>query len=221
MGKKKDNKPSAFDMMYGGGKVGKAMKRYGVTGVKLVKPDNRGVGTKSDHKSVDDFEKELSNAAMNDYDTRRSLEAAAMAGNKKAKKMSKKGFTDAESVINAQDFFEKQHKKHGGGGAFSSAGDYAGLTHSLVAKDRAKQTAGYDQKYATKDELNDLKDVKAKSVDEQVEEAQYEPSEKIKQAKERVVGYKEGVTAGGDGDEQRTEAADSYNKYKLNLSTMN
>lgn len=218
MGKKKGNKPSTFDMMYGGGKVGKAMKRYGVSGAKFVKPENRGVGTDSDHKSVDDFEKELAGAAMNDYDTRRSLEAAALAGNKKAKKMSKKGFTDAESVVKAQNFFERQHKKHGGGGSFSSAGDYAGLTHSLVAKDRAKQTAEYDAKYASK---SDLDNIKAKSVDEQVEEAKpYEPSEKIKQAKERVAGYKDGVTTDGDGNEQRSEAASAYEKYKLNLSTM-
>ena len=41
-------------------------------------------------RSVDDVKKDIADAMMNDYDTRRSMEAAAMAGNKDAKKYAKK-----------------------------------------------------------------------------------------------------------------------------------
>ena len=91
------------------------------------------------------------------------------------------------------------------------------LAYDLVKKDRENFIADNDAKYASKD---DLKKHKAKSVDEQVEEAAYEPSAKIQQAKERVAAHKEGVSTYGDGDEQRNEASESFGKYKLNLSTM-
>ena len=190
----------------------KLLERYGVEG--------QSHGRKGrTYRGSDDVRKDLQKAMANDYDTRRSLEAASMAGNKKASKLIKKGFKSFQDMEDTQSFFKKQHKKAGGGGDFSSTNDYMNLTQSLVKKDRAKQTASYDEKYATKEELSELE--KVKTVDEQVEEAKpYEPSEKVKQAKERVAGYKEGVTTGGDGDEQRAQAADSYNKYRLNLSTM-
>ena len=221
MGKRKRNEKDdqQFGMNYSSSKYEserKLLDRYGVRGQVIKKPDNRD-GDNA-YRGSEDVRKDLQKAMANDYDTRRSLEAASMAGNKKASKLIKKGFNSFQDMEDTQSFFKKQHKKAGNGGDFSSTNDYMNLTQHLVEKDRAKQTASYDKKYATKDDLKDLS--KVKSVDEQVEEAQYEPSEKVKQAKERVAGYKEGVTTGGDGDEQRTQAADSYNKYRLNLSTM-
>ena len=136
MGKKKDkNKPSRFDMMYGGGKLGQAMDRYDVDRLKSVKPSARNL---PEHfRTEEDFNKELARKAMNDYDTRRTLEAAGLAGNKKAAKMSAKGFKNASDVLDAQAFFKKAHKKERGlGGSFSSASDFAGLTDYYVNKDR-------------------------------------------------------------------------------------
>ena len=216
---KKSKKPTAFDYFTGSGKVGKAMKRYGVDKANFGgRPGEYGGGGASRRRMPEDVDNEIREAARNDYDTRRTLEAAAMSGKGKAKKILDSGFKNINDVIKSQNFMEKAAKRHGQGGDFSSGSDYMGLTQSMVERDRAKQTAEYDAKYASKDDLKDLK--KVKTVDEQVEEAQYEPSEKIKQAKERVAGYKDGVTTDGDNDEQRSNAAESYTKYKLNLSTM-
>ena len=155
------------------------------------------------------------NAARNDYDLRRTLEAAAMSGKGKAQKLLDKGFKNAGDITKAMNFSEKAAKRHGQGGDFSSASDYMGLTQSMVERDRAKQTAAYDKQYATKDELADVK-----SAEEQVNEAQaatYEPSDQLKAARDRVANYKQGGSIAGDGDEQRNEAASSFAKYKLNL----
>jgi hypothetical protein len=193
----------------------KAMKRYG-----LDSNDYAFEGQSYRHQkgSYSDMKEDFLRAASNDYDTRRGIEAMAMSGKKKAEKIAKNGFMNPGDVMNANNMQAKEHRRAGNGGDFASRSDFAGTSYRSVQRDRDKQTAAYDEKYASKDDLKDLK--KAKSVDEQVEEAQYEPSEKIKQAKERVAGYKEGVTADGDGDEQRANAASSYEKYKLNLSTM-
>ena len=219
MGKKKEPRYTPFDYMKGG-RIDKMGERYGVdkSDYNVGYDRNDGGSGRTYKGGQKEYQEAIAKAAMNDYDTRRTMEAQAMSGKKKARKYAEKGFNNITDVIKANNMRERWHKEAGNGGSLSSASDFAGQTMRAVDRDRKKQTAEYDAKYATKDDLNDLK--KVKSVDEQVEEAQYEPSEKIKQAKERVAGYKEGVTTGGDGDEQRAEAADSYNKYRLNLSTM-
>lgn len=218
MGKKsKEFKANPFDYM-GGGRIRELGDRYGVDhkdyNINMGRTSDGGREYKGDR---DDYDEAVRKAAMSDYDTRRTMEAQAMAGNKKANKFAKKGFKNIGKVYEGNELMRKLHKKEGNGGSFSSASDFAGLTHASVKADRDAQTAAYDEKYATK---NDLNKVKAKSVDEQVEEAQYEPSEKVKQAKERVAGYKDNVSTYGDNDDQRENAAAGYAKYKLNLSTM-
>ena len=97
MGKKKDKKNRGgtgsefFDYQYGVGEAKHMMERYGIEGARSVKPDMRGPGDQNSNRSVKDVKKDIANAMMNDYDTRRTLEAAAMAGNKDAKKFAKKG----------------------------------------------------------------------------------------------------------------------------------
>ena len=78
-----------------------------------------------------------------------------MSGDKKAKKLIKKGFKNFQAMGDTQDYFKKQHKKEGGGGQFSSVNDYMNPTQSMVKKDR---TAQFDEKYAKTTDLNDLKD---------------------------------------------------------------
>ena len=220
MGKKNKKKDAESSMRWRTGQLNKkerkAMERYG-----LDTNDYRGGGQRSRHgveKDYDDMREDFLRAARNDYDTRRGIEAMAMSGKKKAEKIAKSGFMSPGDVMNANNMQMKEHRRAGNGGDFSSASDFAGTSYRSVQRDRKKQDEGYDNKYATKEDLNKIK---AKSVDEQIEEAQpYEPSERIKQAKERVAAHKEGVTTYGDGNEQRSEAADSFSKYKLNLSTM-
>ena len=136
------------------GNYDKLAERYGVERGSIMKPD--APNRQEEMEKYRTFEKRLADAAMNDYDTRRSLEAAALSGDKKAKKLSKKGFRNAEDVQKANDMFKKMHKKDmGNGGDFSSNRDFAGLTNYLVNKDRDTQTQGYDDKYATKSALEE------------------------------------------------------------------
>ena len=91
MGKKKDKKTrggtgSEYFDYDGVGEAKHMMERYGVEGASMGNPRMGGK-----QRSVDEVKEDLAKAMMNDYDTRRSLEAAAMAGNKDAKKYAKKG----------------------------------------------------------------------------------------------------------------------------------
>ena len=53
------------------------MKRYGIEGASMGNPRMGGK-----QRSVDDVKKDIADAMMNDYDTRRTMEAAAMAATK-------------------------------------------------------------------------------------------------------------------------------------------
>ena len=117
-----------------GSKLGPSMQRYGVEGAKRYKPDS---GKQA--RSIKQVDRELAKAAMNDYDTRRTLEAAGLSGNEEAAEMSAKGFSNANDVYQAQQFFADAHKNERGlGGKFSSNRDFAGLTDYYVRKDREK-----------------------------------------------------------------------------------
>ena len=112
---------------------------------------------------------------MNDYDTRRTIEAAAMSGKKKAEKYAKNGFSDLTDVTKANNMFAKMHKRQGNGGDFSSNSDYAGLTYNMVQRDR-----------------NKLKD--SMSVGEQEEAAKspeepYQESDELSNARKTVKDY--------------------------------
>ena len=96
--------------------------------------------------------------ARNDYDLRRTIEAAAMSGKKKAIKLQKKGFKDVGDVRKWQNFSEKAAKRHGQGGDFSSDSDYMGLTKSMVIRDRNKQDEGYRREFASIKDMNALRD---------------------------------------------------------------
>ena len=164
------------------------MERFGVKGMQMGGKASQMTG--NEYRSEKDVEKDMVNAARNDYDLRRTLEAAAMSGKGKAEKILDRGFKNAGDITNALNFSEKAAKRHGQGGDFSSASDYMGLTQSMVERDRRKQTESYDNKYATNDALAEMKEkmldaAKNKKQDAPVE---YTESDEFAAAKERLNG---------------------------------
>ena len=86
-------------------KVNKLLDRYGVKGYQHGRTDRGG-----EYRGADEVKKDLQKAMSQDYDTRRTLEAAAMSGDKKAKKLIDKGFKNIKQINKTQDYFEEQHK---------------------------------------------------------------------------------------------------------------
>lgn len=126
------------------------LDRYGVDGVRSVKPDNRGSEPYGrEHREVDAVKKDLAAAMMNDYDTRRGMEAAALAGNKDAKKYANKGFKPkSENLLGAWDLMKDLKKEHVGGGGMSGPKNEAGLTHALVKHERDVFNQSIDDRIA-------------------------------------------------------------------------
>ena len=135
------------------------------------------------HEAVD---WEASNAAVtkamaNDYDTRRTIEAAQMSGNKKANKLGQ-GISNISEAVNAERFMAKTHKNRmGNTGEYSSANDEGGVTDYWINKERGKQNA----QFATKDDLSALNRAQ-REVTEQTIQQPVEDSPELSQAKERV-----------------------------------
>ena len=157
MGKKKDKKNKGgtgsefFDYRYGVGEAGHLMDRYGVEGAASYHPDGRS-GGKTGMRSDKDVKDDIAKAMMNDYDTRRSLEAAAMAGDKDAKKFAKKGIK-GKNIQDAYGVLRDLKKEYVGGGGMDGAKNRAGLTQALVQADRDAQTAAYKDMFASKSDL--------------------------------------------------------------------
>ena len=126
----------------GGSKEAKELlERYNVKGSSShygTKPDARNL---PEHFRDNDVVKRELNEAMNkDYDTRRTIEAAAMAGNKDAKKFAKKGIDGKKGMLGAWDLMKDLKKEYVGGGGMRGAKNEAGLTYALVKADRDKFT---------------------------------------------------------------------------------
>jgi len=136
---KEDFERGLQSKFYGPGAGAQEMlKRYGVEGTRSVKPDNRGVApTGREHRELDDVKGDLQEAMMNDYDTRRTFEAAALAGNKAAKKFAKKGFKPS-NMSEAWDVYKDMKKEYVGGGGMRGPKNEAGLTYAAVKSDRDK-----------------------------------------------------------------------------------
>ena len=159
-----------FEYRYGTGVEGEMMDRYGVAGAKSVKPSAQTSVSQS--RSVDEVKQDIAGAMTNSYDTRRSMEAAALLGNKDAKKYAKKGF-DADNIYGAHETMGGLEKKYGE--------DYgAGLTHALVNADRDALT--------TKFKAMSTEDQQA-TASVTPEETNVEPSQEVQEAKERVAAY--------------------------------
>ena len=197
MGKKKKNKGGTgseyFDYAYGVGEAKHMMKRYGVKGAKSVKPSAQTSVSKS--RGVDDVKDDIAKAMMNDYDTRRTMEAAAMAGNKDAKKYAKKGFK-AGNIQDAYGVMRDLKKEYVGGGGMDGAENRAGLTFAAVKADRDKQTQGYRDEFASKTDLEKLQEEQQNALAESVEPKETKPSEELESAKSKVQAWESG--RGGD-----------------------
>ena len=160
--KKSKNEPSFFEYYTRSGKVGEALDRYDIETIHYGHPDNRSVKPNRTREQVSE---ELADAAMKDYDTRRTMEAAALAGEKGAKKFAKKGYKDATDVIDAQDFFKKYRDS---GGSFSSNADYAGLTHKAVKAERDQ----FGSQFASIADLEALKEKMTQDANNKATEPQ-------------------------------------------------
>jgi len=194
----------------------KMAKQYGID-VSEYGNQGRPGENYNNKKSYDDLKRDVSRAAANDYDVRRSLEAASLAGNKKAKKIG--SISNASEAYAATRFMEKTHKNRmDNGGAYDGANDQGGVTSYWVNKDRKKLMAGMspdEQKKAAK-----------KSTEP------YQESEELSTARTTVQDFDDkdfnvynkgnatGAADAGDGDGQRKQAAQSFlDKYKLNVKS--
>ena len=119
----------------------KVADRYGISlnSYGFNHPDGRNRA--SPKKDPRNFQSDIAAAANADYDTRRSIEAAALSGNNKAEKYARDGFTNLEDVTKANNIFRRMHARNGNGGEFNSQSDYSGLTYDLVKKDREQVNA--------------------------------------------------------------------------------
>jgi len=167
-------------------------------------------GTSQQRESFQDmqsYNERITDAARNDYDLRRTIEAAALSGKKKAQDILDRGFNSIDDVRKAQNFSEKAAKRHGQGGSFSDNSDYMGLTRSMVNRDRRMQ----NEKFVTTEEFDDYKkNLEANSPNETEGLKEIVLSEHMQKAKDRVDDweggnppypiYNEGIRAQAQGD---------------------
>jgi len=205
MGKKKNkdkefSKRDKFDFerglqsrFYGPGKdAHDLMDRYGVEGTKSVKPSARNLP--EDFRTVDDVKSDLQEAMMNDYDTRRTLEAAALSGNpdedawaKDAKNFAENGIrAKAKDFVGAWNTMKTLKKEFVGGGGMRGAKNEAGLTYALVNHDRDVLNQSIDDRIAAS---------QAKPVNDSVENTvePEQPSRTLEQAQSLADVYKQDV----------------------------
>jgi len=123
----------------------KAAERYGINldSYGFTRPDR--MNSPHAKRNPKYFQSDIAAAANADYDTRRSIEAAALSGNKKAEKYAKSGLNNLEDVTKANNMFRGMHERYGNDGKFNSQSDYSGLTYDLVKNDR-KQIKAKDFK---------------------------------------------------------------------------
>ena len=165
------------------------LDRYGVDGSRSVKPENRGVAPEGrDHREYDEVKADLQKAMMNDYDTRRGMEAAALSGDNKARKFAEGGISEG-NMYRAYDHLKDLKKEHVGGGSMIGPENEAGLTMALVDHEREKQTEGYEEQFASQDFLEKkLKEYEDKfsTMQEGNEPADYQESEELQQARQTL-----------------------------------
>jgi hypothetical protein len=183
----------------------KMAKQYGIDVSEYGNQGRPGVGGVK-KKSWDDLKKDVSSAAANDYDVRRSLEAASLAGNKKAQKIG--SISNASEAYAASRFMEKTHKNRmGNGGAYDGANDQGGVTNYWVNKDRDK----------LKDSMSAPEQQKAASGSDEP----YQESSKLADARKTVDEFDNkdyDIYKSGAGEAQRKDAAQQFlGKYKLDL----
>ena len=173
----------------------------------------------SGKKDWDQLKKDVSRAASNDYDVRRSLEAAQLSGNKKAQKIG--SISNASEAYAASRFMEKTHKKRmENGGNYDGANDQGNVTKYWVNKDRDKLTAGMsakDQQAAAKKDVQKSLTKRAKSY---LMLVRLSKTTTVKTSTSLTVVTATGAVDAGDGNVQRKNAAQTFlEKYKLDVKS--
>ena len=230
MGKDNKKKDAESAMRWRTGMLNKkeraAMERYGLntSDYGWDKSDNPGRHSGGDY---DDMREDFLRAASNDYDTRRGIEAMAMSGKEKAKSIAKNGFMNPSDVMNANNMQIKEHRRAGNGGDFSSASDFAGTSYRSVERDREKQTAAYDEKYAKTTDLNSLKDKLMAQATEDAVSTPIEPSDRMAAVEERLENASYNKPPGlfdkdnadpAKADDQKDAARSFLDDYKLDVT---
>jgi hypothetical protein len=159
----------------------KMAKKFGISKDNFT-TDNHGGGR---YEQFNDgaYKKAIARAAANDYDTRRSIEAAKEAGNKKAENLGN-GISNMSEAYAAERFMKKTHKNRmGNTGAYDGANDEGNVTNYWL--DKARQNR--DSNLATVDDLNSLRD----DLEKQEEATNYqtrpiEKSDALARAEDRL-----------------------------------
>ena len=212
MGKKNQSK---YDKLGYHGKLEADKRMAGQYGIDVSEYGNQGRpgGVGVQKKSLDQLKTDVFRAAANDYDVRRSIEAAQLAGNKKAQKLGQ-GISNASEAYAATRFMEKTHKNRmGNGGAYDGANDQGGVTSYWVNKDRNKLMDSMS--------ANEQKDQAERGVAEPTT-----PSTELQDARDTVDElenkdydiFNSQNFHNGDNEDQLNKASQAFlGKYKLDL----
>ena len=213
MGKKKDKKRAEYEeRMFRVGRLSKgqqaAVERYGID-LNDYSPHADMSDRVHGKKDYDALEKELLRRANSDYTTMRANEAAALAGNEKARKFAEEGIGSLADLTAMGKMQKKMHRDLGNGGAFTSASDFAGLSFANVEADRKKLI----------DDLAAKADAATPDAPEPPPEAQFTVTEEEDAAntearRKRIADYEAKRATGGFlGD----AGSDYMDKYKFNV----
>ena len=172
----------------GGSKEAKELlDRYNVEGTGSMhgtKPSARNLEKHFRNEEV--VERDLQEAMMNDYDTRRTIEAAALAGNEDAAKYANKGIDGVKGMVGSWELLKDLKKEHVGGGSMTGAENEAGLTHALVQHDRDVFNQSIDDRIAAA--------IPEEAPAEQTEDPEdHEPSRELDFAQNLADAYKQDV----------------------------
>jgi hypothetical protein len=208
MGKKNTSK---YDKLGYHGKLEADKRMAGQYGIDVSEYGNQGRpgGGGVQKKSWDDLKQDVASAASNDYDVRRSIEAAQLAGNKKAQKIG--SISNASEAYAATRFMEKTHKNRmGNTGAYDGANDQGNVTNYWVNKDRGNlmdsMSAAEQQKEA---ESGAVAPVSTRLQDDR---------DTVEELDNKDYNIFDNNIDKGDNETQRTEAADAFlGKFKLDL----
>ena len=164
------------------GEQAKLAKMYGVKGVNSPRPGYEG-GAMGERRTVNDVERDIRGAMMNDYDTREFLKYNDKVRDK-ANDIS--NLRDQNAFIHGK--MVKAHKKAGNGGEFSSSNDFAGVAQNSF-EDYMSQ---YKLKGSGK---NKQKEEPTEQTTEATPETSYSPE--MQQAKERAQNYEQDPASEG------------------------
>ena len=221
MGKKKKSwKEGAAGDYLGVSTKSKLAKKYGVApatgGGRAL--EMKGLSG-SDYRSDKDVKRDIAKKMANDYDVRRSLEAAGLAGDKKAAKLSRNGISKYSKVEKAWDHLSKLKKEHVGGGGMFGAKNAASLTDALVNHDRDQLISKLQgQRDSNKNTTGD--------GDNDTPRSDGPMSTELSEARARVAQHEEDIYNGTyssnlyDRNYDPTGAQSFLERYKLKLGNM-